>query len=197
MRKKGTFFIVVGVLMMSAAIALTLSNLNEDIEAEKNSSYALERIVDEMGDYVAPEQSEYENLTEMPVLIDEGREYIAVISIPSLDVELPVQSEIDLNKLKYSPCRYTGCAYTSDLVIGAHNYINHFGRLKNLSVGDEVVLVDMLGNVFRYEVFEIEQLYPEEITEMTTRTNWDLTLFTCTPGGRTRVTVRCVRTAID
>ena len=48
----------------------------------------------------------------------------------------------------------------------------------------------MDGNVFRYEVVELETLMPTAIEEMTSG-DWDLTLFTCTIGGGSRVTVRC------
>ena len=48
----------------------------------------------------------------------------------------------------------------------------------------------MDGNVFSYKVGEIITLQPEAVEEMT-ESDWDLTLFTCTIGGATRVTVRC------
>ena len=44
----------------------------------------------------------------------------------------------------------------------------------------------------------MENLQPTQIEKMTEKTedsdNWDLTLFTCTTGGRARCAVRCVRT---
>lgn len=50
----------------------------------------------------------------------------------------------------------------------------------------------MSGNVFRYEVAESETLMPAAIQEMT-GSGYDLTLFTCTVGGKSRFTVRCDR----
>ena len=47
-------------------------------------------------------------------------------------------------------------------------------------------------NTALYEVIELETLSPFAIEEMTGG-NWDLTLFTCTYGGKSRVTVRCTR----
>ena len=49
------------------------------------------------------------------------------------------------------------------------------------------------GNVFRYEVVDMETIPPEGVEAMITG-DWDLTLFTCTTGGSARVAVRCVRT---
>ena len=76
------------------------------------------------------------------------------------------------------------------MIIAAHNYASHFGNLKYLQEGDEVTFTDMDGNVFRYEVALQETLQPTAITEIQ-QGDWDLTLFTCTYGGQSRVTVRC------
>lgn len=95
-------------------------------------------------------------------------------------------------KLKKSPCRYRGSVYKDDLVIAAHNYRTHFGRIKDLSEGDEVIFTDIDGNIFYYEVALLEILAPNAVVEMES-SEWDLTLFTCTLGGASRVTVRCKR----
>jgi sortase A len=47
----------------------------------------------------------------------------------------------------------------------------------------------MDGNVFVYEAAVVETLGPTDVEEMHSG-DWDLTLFTCTVGGRSRVTVR-------
>lgn len=106
--------------------------------------------------------------------------------------ELPVISSWDYPGLRIVPCRYTGSAYTDDLVIAAHNYASHFGRLRELSQGDSIRFTDTDGNVFDYVVSELEILEPYAVSQMT-EGDWDLTLFTCTPGGQYRVTLRCNR----
>ena len=58
-----------------------------------------------------------------------------------------------------------------------------------------MVFTDMDGNEFVYSVLEIETLTPYSVQQMTTG-DWDLTLFTCTIGGTSRVTVRCEKAAI-
>ena len=73
------------------------------------------------------------------------------------------------------------------LVSGKHRLRNTYWSL----VGDEITFTDVDGNMFGYEVIELETLSPFAIEEMTGG-NWDLTLFTCTVGGQYRVTVRCV-----
>ena len=83
----------------------------------------------------------------MPEKEVEGISYVGVISIPALELELPVISSTTPANLQIAPCRYTGSAYLDDLVIGAHNYSTHFGRIKDLSYGDCITFTDMDGNI--------------------------------------------------
>lgn len=127
---------------------------------------------------------------ELPVLEVDGYRYIGTVSIPALNAELPVQEDWSLVLLKSSPCRYKGSPYQGDLIICAHNYAAHFGGLRDLQPGDEVTFTDVEGNEFHYTVAELETLAGTAVEEMESGA-WDLTLFTCTPGGQMRVTVRC------
>ena len=127
---------------------------------------------------------------EMPTRSADGQTYIGVVEVPSLELSLPVISEWSYPRLKKAPCRFVGSVYSRDMVICGHNYERHFGRLKDLSIGDEVRFTDAEGNVFYYTVCAMEQLEKKAVEEMITG-DWDLTLFTCTKGGLTRVTVRC------
>lgn len=122
----------------------------------------------------------------------DGYEYIGYISVPSLQLELPVMAQWDYTRLKIAPCRYYGSVGEDDLVIAAHNYPSHFGMLSTLKKDDEVFFTDMEGITHRYEVDAVDVLAPEALEEMT-GAGYDLTLFTCTYGGTNRVTVRCFR----
>jgi len=207
MRRKGTIWITLGLLLIAAALFITGRNLWESRQAE-NATLEVIDYLDEIipslptegidgtiftGESMAEEEIPDYILNpdmEMPTETIDGNEYIGVLEIPSLELKLPVMSDWSYPKLKIAPCRYVGSAYTGDLVIAAHNYTAHFGQLKSLHIGDEITFTDVDGNVFRYEVLELETLMPTDIDEMTGG-DWDLTLFTCTIGGKSRVTVRC------
>ena len=75
------------------------------------------------------------------------------------------------------------------MIICAHNYVTHFGRLRNLLPGDQVIFTDIDGDEFYYTVAEMDTLPGTAVEEMESG-DWDLTLFTCTMGGQSRVTVR-------
>ena len=121
---------------------------------------------------------------------DSHKPRIGTLDIPRLNISLPIMSEWSDAKLKTAPCRYAGTAYRSGFVISGHNYRRHFGPLGRIAPGDRVTFTDVDGNVFAYNVAEIQVLKPTAIEDMLSE-KWDLSLFTCTLGGQTRLTVRC------
>ena len=187
----------VGLLLIAAALALVAYNIADAQRAAKSAAQALEALEqaspavsaaepDAVPAYVADPDM------EMPTVTVEGNDYIGQLDIDALGLSLPVISEWSYPALKVAPCRYTGSAYQDNMIIAAHNYSSHFGRLSQLSAGDAVRFTDVDGNVFTYTVSQIEDLPGTAIEEMQAG-DWDLTLFTCTLGGQTRVTVRCTR----
>lgn len=208
MRKLSSVLIALGAALLFGALGLTVFNLRQSNAAGETAAriagvlreaIPTESAPSQDGDFYSETQKElripdYElnPEMEMPTVRIDDREYIGVLSIPALGRELPVISSWDYPGLRVAPCRYTGSAYTDDLVIAAHNYASHFGRLRELSQGDSIRFTDTDGNVFDYVVSELEILEPYAVSQMT-EGDWDLTLFTCTPGGQYRVTLRCNR----
>ena len=148
-------------------------------------------------DIVVPEQLEIPlyllaPTIPMPTTEIDGRKYVGTLEIPILGLELPVLNDCTYSGLKTAPVRWSGSAYLNDLVICAHNYQRHFGMLKTLQPEDRVSFTDMDGNLFLYRVAVVEILSPEDVEEME-NSEYDLTLYTCTIGGASRVTVRCIR----
>ena len=133
-----------------------------------------------------------ESPKKIPVVRLQEDNCIGILSIPVLELELPVLDRWNYSKLKKAPCRYFGSCYGTDFVIAAHNYAAHFGRLSELKPGDLVIFTDATGGVYGYEVILLETL-PGTATEAMITSGFDLSLYTCTPGGANRVTVRCNR----
>ena len=203
--KRGTAWINLGLLLLAAALFLAAYNRNESYQAQQQSDVVLEEMSEALAQTVpaqtVPGQTEppelpeamEEPLREMPVRTIHGRDYIGVLTIPALELELPVLSQWDYTNLRIAPCRYEGSVYNGSLILCAHNYSSHFGRLKSLREGDVVQFTDMDDNVYTYQVVGLETLSPTDVEGMESG-DWDLTLFTCTVGGQSRVTVRLERT---
>ena len=119
-------------------------------------------------------------------------EYIGIIKIPSLNLELPVMDNWSYENMKKAPVRYYGSFDTNDLVICAHSYKNFFRYIKNLKKGDVLIFINNNGDSYLYEVKTVEVLDAEDIKKMI-ESEFDLTLFTCTSDSQDRITVRLNR----
>lgn len=198
-RRGGIVLILGGLLLLAAAGVLSAYNVWDADRAGSQSEAALENLderIPVLAEMDLPEELIPDYILnpqmDMPTQEVEEYKYIGRIDIPAIGISLPVMDSWSYPKLKIAPCRYQGSAYLDDLIIAAHNYERHFGNIKNLVPGDEVIFTDVDGNIFNYTVSELEQLEPTDTRYMITG-DWDLTLFTCTLGGQYRVTVRCER----
>ncbi len=191
-KKQGRIIMLLGAVMVLLSLGLTVYNSCEEKKAEKQSSDVLMQIdmaiptekTEGVPDYVV------NPLMALPKKEIDGKFYVGTVSVPKLRITLPVMSQWSYENFKISPCVYEGTPYQNNFIICAHNYRNHFGYLKNLTQGDKVSFTDFDSNVFNYEVMYTEILDNNAVEEMS-EGDWDLTLFTCTYGGATRVTVRC------
>ena len=209
-KQEGFLWIALGLLLIAAALFLVSYNLYDELRAEHAAKQAVTQLdaylpaeaapeaptdpVEDQDPLVRDERTVIPDYVlspnmEMPVETINGIDFIGVLRIPALELELPIISEWNYPNLKSAPCRYSGSAYLNNLIICGHNYTSHFGNLKNLCEGDIATFTDMDGNVFTYKMVERETLLPTSIDAMESG-EWDLTLFTCTVGGQSRVTIR-------
>lgn len=204
-RRLGLLCMVAGTVLMAAAVALLVYNERQAQAAAQSAAQLLPQLVQQIESSRTGEEPQ-PALPDQQITLDEtgftppemtevvigGYGYIGYLSIPSLELELPVMADWDYARLRKSPCRYSGTVLGGDLVVMAHNYNRHFGRLSELNPGDSVSFTDMDGVLTEYAVVALDILMPEAVEEMTSGES-DLTLFTCTYGGKSRVTVYCDR----
>ena len=192
---------VAGILCLAAAIALASYNIYESYRANKQADAVMKKLItavsekdeSEQNSAVTPDYITYPDM-EMPTVEIDGRRYIGHLEIPDLNLRLPVAAgEFKLKTLLKSPALYSGSVYKNNMVIAAHNYNSHFGRLKKLDVGAKVIFTDAEGNTFNFVTAGSEILYPSNRDKLLAEGSWQLTLFTCTYNGERRFTLRCVR----
>ncbi len=204
--KFGSLFMVLGIVLLLGAASLFVYNEREAQEAEKSTQELLPLLIQQIEEDNLNDSSDEADAPlaglDLPTaylepkdfvmkeLEIDGNDYIGYLSIPRLGLDLPIMSQWDYPSLKIAPCRYYGTVKGEDLVLMAHNYDKHFGRLSELSEGDSIIFVDIKGDVTAYEVVARDVLAATAIEEMTSGT-YDLTLFTCTYSGQDRVTVFC------
>ncbi len=182
---------IIGAALICGAVYVFINLENEDIQAGETARQAVQQIEQQI-EYVEITEPDDPYNMEMSESMIDGYSYIGIVTIPDLQLKLPVMADHDDYRLKLSPCRFDGSTKSDDLIIMAHNYKRHFASLKTLSVGRQIFFTDMDGVTIEYEISEFETLMPDE-TERLLDGRWDLTLFTCTYGGASRTTVRCVR----
>lgn len=213
--------IVTGAMLLVAALLLIFYNMRQDEGSGKESALILSDLRQQIAQqhtepattepdlmqYIptndlfseyateeTQEATEEPTQEEDPVVEIDGSQYIGIISIPCLNVELPVMKDWSYPKLRRAPCRYQGSAATGDLIIAAHNFRSHFGNIQSLNSGDQIVFLNANGDKYIYEVIQTDMVGGRDIPAMLagSQEGWDLTLFTCTLSGQTRVAVRAV-----
>lgn len=192
-QRMGKMLMAVGVVFIALAIGLLCYNNYENKKAEE-FSVAVMAILMEM---VEKQNAENElrpdpfddEMTEKEI---DGYNYVGYLSIPVLELDLPVMSTWDATRLKIAPCRYYGSVKTDNLVIAAHNYRYHFGFLGHLKKEDVVIFTDMDGIDYTYKVVRVDQVQPTDVDKVKD-TGFELTLYTCTYGGARRIVARCER----
>lgn len=195
--------ITIGCCFILAAAALMLYNRGESAQAGEEADALSAQMLKMLESSEQSADSRNVDDPALGLLEVEDTEEIAtmqvgeyavcgVISIPSIAVELAVIDGWSYPKLKVSANRFYGTP-DKQMMIMAHNYDRHFGRLNKLAPGDKVQFTDTQGVVHRYEVSATTLLATSQLKEIVAGEDWDLTLFTCTYGGANRVVVRCLR----
>ena len=215
-KRKGGFLITLGLLTIIAALGLVGYNVWDAKRAEDASKEIVDQLdailpaertlpeepmIEEAPTREEEAQEEEKKYPPMPVVEIDGYYYIGELDIPDLGLHLPVMSEWDMDRLKISPCHYSGSYYSNDLVVLAHNYARHFSLIKWIDIGEDVYLTTVDGMTIHYTVTNRETLEPTDIeafisnihNSATSKMDWDMTLFTCNIGGQTRCAVRCSR----
>lgn len=173
---------VLGAVLILSALSLLAYNHYADAKAGKEAEDMLAGVEAAIGE-------------ELSVAEIDGYEYIGYLTLPTLELKLPVMANWDYYRLNLAPCRQFGTAEEGDLVIAAHNFKSHFGRLKELEAGDEVCFTDMSGKEYSYFVADMQTLQPTQVDEVQ-NSDYELVLYTCTVGGASRVTIFCKKASL-
>lgn len=188
--------LVIGMGLMLGAGALVWQNQTQEHVAQETSQAVVEEFAQQLvvhSEQIIVARSVEEVLEETePVTEVNGEQYLGVLSLPDLNLTLPVASTWDYSKLQTTPCRLDGTVEEGTLIIAAHNYAAHFGTIGTLELGAEATFLDAAGVSHQYALVAQELLAEEDVEGLATG-QWDLTLFTCYYGDNSqRVVLRFV-----
>ena len=123
-------------------------------------------------------------------------EVIAVLYIPTLNIEYPVFSSTSKELLKVSLNKYWGPNPNrpGNFCIVGHNYYDDkfFGKLHNIKKGEVIQLTDMSGKGLQYFVYDTYIVNPDntDCTSQLTNGETEITLITCTKDFKQRFIVK-------
>ena len=193
MKGLGSAFMALGAVLILLAALLLGENHREAEEGRMAASEIVSEVhlrMEERPPEALPEAPTLPEDKRLPVEEVEGYGYVGSLSIPVLELELPIMDDWSYARLRKAPCRQVGDT-ARELVIAGHNYDSHFGRLHTLTEGDRLFFTDMDGDVTGYEVADVETIRPYQ-GDLVFEGGWDLVLYTCTYGGKSRVMVGCL-----
>lgn len=123
--------------------------------------------------------------------------YESILKIPCLGIEYPVLSETTDELLKISLNKFWGGSPNEigNYCVVGHNYRSGrmFGKLSSIKNGDIVKLTDLAGRTVDYKVYDRFVVDPSDTACTSQITNGlvEMTLITCTNGGKQRLIVKC------
>lgn len=209
--KKCNIYILLGIILIASGLILTGYNIFQESSADEASKEVLHKLLlrgnnsnnvniseENIGEYnldVVDEEIDIPDYIlnpdmDMPKVEISGSHYIGIIEFPSVGKILPVTDGCDFNKLKFSPCVYSGTAYLNNFIIVARNYKSHFGGIAQLPFGDKIVFKDIDGNLFKYSIVEKERIDEDDLSKISLE-DWDLSLVTSSAGGTASMVLRC------
>ncbi|MCL2151537.1 MAG: sortase [Oscillospiraceae bacterium] len=158
---------------------LSAEALENEEEARKYNSQIENEVIDNNGNIEEIEEETEEATSESVVTLEYS--VIGVIEIPKLNKKLPVLDRSIAALLNISVCRYSGRVEEKPirLVIAGHNLKSHFGLIKSLEEGDEILFTTREAETFRYRMIGFDECHKSEEEAVQAGDGWDITLLTC------------------
>ncbi len=125
-----------------------------------------------------------------------GYTVIGKIEIPKIELSTYILDQTTKESLNESVTKLCGPKINGlgNVCIIGHNYKseNMFKKLKNLEMGDKIVITDVYDQSIEYIVYDIYKVYPKETKCLSQETNGEreVTLITCATGAIKRLIVK-------
>lgn len=111
---------------------------------------------------------------------------VGILVIPKIDLKVAIGEGTDLKTLKYAVGHFKNTAMPGQkgnfCLAGHRSYTfgEYFNRLGEIKIGDEITVKTISGD-FKYKVYDIKVVLPEETDVLNSTEDATMTLVTCTP----------------
>lgn len=125
-----------------------------------------------------------------------GYDVLAKLEIPKINLETYVLKTYSNASLNISVVRFWGAKPNTEgnFCIAGHNFKNKnmFHNLKDLSVGDNLYIIDNNVGRVEYEIYDIYMVLPDDVSCLSQETGGgkEVTLITCTNDSSKRIIVK-------
>ncbi len=175
--RTGKIAVFMGMALVFLALSLVVygglrsSRNSQRLSATLEELSAVVAEVEPLDGYVSPVDGAMDAVT-----LSDGTDYLGILSLPALGVEVPVSSGWAEGSVL--PGRYSGSVWDGTLVIAGSASTDQFGLLWDLAtVGDSVTFRDVDGHSFDFRVEKIFRVGGDE-ADLVLSSGYDLTLFT-------------------
>jgi sortase A len=130
----------------------------------------------------------------------EGYKVLGKIKIDKIDVEQYILDSTDEKALKAGVGKLNGGSLNQigNFAIVGHNFDKFFKRLPELRVGDTIVIIDKNMKETSYNVTDINEVDPDDLTSLLTQIGkTEITLITCQDGATKRFIIKAEKTKVD
>lgn len=194
-RKKKVFInTILVVAILGVLIWLGIENYkDENIEKEQKSSDYIAQDIS-----IAPAEVIQEKIYPKETVEKEYKGYLveAKLEIPAIKLETYVLQKYSIQALNISVTKFWGANANQkgNCCIAGHNFQNKnmFKDLKKIKMGDRIFIIDNDVGKVEYEVYNIYQVSPKDVSCLSQDTNGkrEVTLITCTNDSKKRIIVK-------
>ena len=209
MKERKIYRIIINSILISAIFCIVLYLLIEQyqenqIKNKETTPYDIQTLSaqesEESQEQMENTLDSQESLKQYPKeeIIQEykGYDVAGKLKIPKIELETYILQNYSEAALDISVTKFWGANANQigNFCVAGHNFKNKnmFRRLKELEVGDKLEISDNTTGRIEYEIYDIYQVEPEDISCLSQETNQkrEVTLITCTNDSKKRIIVK-------
>lgn len=124
----------------------------------------------------------------------ENSSYLGKLIIDKIELEYIVFKDFSDDLLKISPCKFSGpnLGENGNICIVGHNYENKkfFSEIEKLEINDEILIDNLKNKIYRYIVYEKNEVNENDFSITKSKKKSELTLVTCNNTNNKRIIIK-------